>query len=498
MEKTKGKQVFILKNGQTVAKDTVDAIFYFVLPLLLVGALIATGVWGSAQKRRADELKQTNEHIYTQAFTELAGSVKDMNTALSKLLASNSNANLALTFDEIWKECGTITGLMGRIPQSHAENYELTRFLAKTGDYARRLSSSLMGGGSIEDRDREQLKSLLEAGERVYSRLSDRLSSGTIPLSALNSDGFFEFADTQEGGAEAEAYPTIDYDGPFSDSTENLEPKGLKGEEMGEEDARAAAVRYAGKGAAVVDANGKTGGKLPYYSFTLALENGNSAELAVTCVGGKLLYLREDTESGSGEEGADGMPKPDAKTLETLERVGKKYLKSNGFGDCEPTYARYFDGSVQISFVPLADIRSAEESAVSSENTTADELPRKSIKPNVLKVKLYPDTIVVSILASETRVVGVDAKNYLFNHTERSLDAGVIGGEEARKGLFASVASGVPSLALIPMEDNTERLCYEFPGSAIGRDYIVYIDAYTGEEVRILRLTEDENGTLIL
>ena len=44
-----------------------------------------------------------------------------------------------------------------------------------------------------------------------------------------------------------------------------------------------------------------------------------------------------------------------------------------------------------------------------------------------------------------------------------------------------------------------ERLCWEFKcEDGEGKHVIVYADASTGEEVKLLLLLEDENGTLVL
>lgn len=489
---TKNKQKQAPFGAAKRGRATVDALFYFVIPLMLVAALIVLGFWGNAQKARAEGLRRNNEDIYTQAYTELTDSVNSMNNALAKLLVSNSNANLALTFDELWKECGTITALMGRIPQSHAKNCELTRFLAQTGDYARQLSASLMGGQNIDGTDREQLSRLLEAGERVHSELSECLTRGDIPLAAIDGEAYFEF-DEQEAAETGEKYPTLVYEGPFSNSTEQREPSGLSGEDIDEEAAKTAALSFIDGGALIETSHGLSEGKLPYYGFTLLLENGRNADIAITKRGGMLLYLNEN----SSLDGEARNEKPDAKTLETMENIGREYLKNHNFGEFEPTYVKFYDDSVLIDFVAVMNVKCVETEKSVFEPSEADTAARpKPKRAGAYKVKLYPDLVKIRISRDDMRVVGVDARNLLFNRRQRDLDTGLISEERAAAGLFKDAGASRGGLALIPMDDNTERLCYEFLCSLSGRDYIVYIDAYTGEEVRVLRLIDDENGTL--
>lgn len=52
------------------------------------------------------------------------------------------------------------------------------------------------------------------------------------------------------------------------------------------------------------------------------------------------------------------------------------------------------------------------------------------------------------------------------------------------------------NLAIIPTEWKTEVLCWEFKGKVDDTDFLVYINAKTGEEQDILVITNTPNGTL--
>ena len=71
----------------------------------------------------------------------------------------------------------------------------------------------------------------------------------------------------------------------------------------------------------------------------------------------------------------------------------------------------------------------------------------------------------------------------------------------------AQAAAAVPDslqilssqLALVPSDGQYETLCHEFKCAAEdGRHYIIYVDALTGAQHKILILLEDESGTLTL
>ncbi len=112
-------------------------------------------------------------------------------------------------------------------------------------------------------------------------------------------------------------------------------------------------------------------------------------------------------------------------------------------------------------------------------------------------VVLYPDLVKVQMSMETGMPVGLEAANYLANHVERRLDAPALSVEEARARLNPALDVGHGRLCVIPL-DGGEALCYEFAASLDGADYLVYIDAATGEERNIYRLVKDADGTLVI
>ena len=53
-------------------------------------------------------------------------------------------------------------------------------------------------------------------------------------------------------------------------------------------------------------------------------------------------------------------------------------------------------------------------------------------------------------------------------------------------------------MALIPLTQQTEVLCYEFKATRDGTFYIVYINALTGEEEQIFEVINSEEGDLVV
>ena len=87
----------------------------------------------------------------------------------------------------------------------------------------------------------------------------------------------------------------------------------------------------------------------------------------------------------------------------------------------------------------------------------------------------------------------MDATRYLFNYeADRNLTAGISEGE-ALASLGGALKPYDANLALVPV-DGEEILVYEF-ACAYGEDeYIVYIDANSGEEVEVFCIRNSAMG----
>lgn len=210
----------------------------YLIPAILAAAVIIAAVWGNRQKTLAENYRRTAENMYRAAYHELTESVYNLNIMLSKLLISEAPATLCITLDDIRHESGICVGLMAQIPQSHIDNAELNAFLVRISDYSEGLAGRVLRGTPLSNDDREQLAALFEASGNIYEELQTKLSSGDIPVAAIAAEDFFESenSNAEHGGNASNAgqdeadsrYPTLIYDGPFSESTENASRRGFR------------------------------------------------------------------------------------------------------------------------------------------------------------------------------------------------------------------------------------------------------------------------------
>ena len=254
-------------------------------------------------------------------------------------------------------------------------------------------------------------------------------------------------------------FPTLIYDGPFSESSEKLQPMGVSGAEVDQGTAEQRAERITGLDMTFA---GENQGQIPAYDFSFSDDSGNWAEASITKQGGMLLYYMS-AASGNAEG------KPD-------EEMGRKYrdtaqakLKELGYENMQSTYAQYYGGVAVINFAAAQD-----------------------------GVILYSDLIKVWVDRENNRVCGIDARNYLFSHRPRELSQPAVSREEAQSMLSANLAVQSHAMALIPVTPETEVLCHEFK-CTLGEDsYILYVNAKNGQEEQIFKIIDSEDGQLVI
>lgn len=459
------------KTKNEFGSKLTKTLFCYIIPIVLVSAIMIIGIWAGSQRARAEEYKRAAEGMYYQAYTDLVDSIYEINIALSKLTVLQSPSSIAYTLDDIWRSSAICTGLIGQIPQSHVDSLDMNQFILRLGDYARTLSLTCMKGESLSDDDKKQLNELLTAGEKLHEELQYRLSEGIIPDEGLKGESFYSSSiavdsdgnEIDEFSDEADSkYPTLIYDGPFSESTEQLEPKGLSGENIDESAALMKAYEYLGSEVLELAFESKSEGRIPAFDFHGQMADGRRVDISVSEQGGALVWFRMGVTGN-----IEGLPNENEE--EELIAKCREWLSSHGYGEMEPTYAQYYSGAALINFA-------AKEG----------------------DVIIYNDLIKLDIDRETQTVCGIDARNYLFCHTDRDIATDILPLEEVKSNISDDFKLNETHLALIPATAQTEVLCYEFKGVMGESEFAIYLDARTGEEVKVFRIIGDEHGRLAI
>ncbi len=450
-------------------KYTVFTISFLVLTSLCLG------VYASASHARAERFRLAMTNNYQHAFDELVTAVGEMDSALQKSVYATTPELSAAVCTEIFGKAMTAQMSLGVLPFSTYELEQTAGFISRVGDYAFALSRAAAAGESLSGEQRENLKSLADTASVLsgnMKNLQTDMLDGVLTMDELyKTESTLDSAEAEQlpetiGGSmrlieqEFPELPSLIYDGPFSNHLSESEPKMLsEAEEIDENAGREIAAGFLRIGHTRVYPAGATEGELPCLIYGVERDNGDTISVAVTKRGGKVLSMLSSHSPGE----------PSMEIEEGLRKAAD-FLQSRGYKDMEPTYHMLQGGVLTVNFAYSAN-----------------------------GVTCYPDLIKVSVAMDSGEVCGFEALGYISSHTERSLPEAEVSADEAAAALPGALGVLESSLALIPTAWGEEKLCHEFVcENGDEQKFIVYVNALTGEQEKILILLEDENGTLTL
>lgn len=410
--------------------------------LLLLAALAAACTAAVVYANRAEAGQAQLREIYTGAVLSALRQTEDMQLSLSKALLSADTGESARYLSEVAGGAQEISRSLSLLPLDIRDIQRAVKFANQSADYA----LALIAQGTLTDEDAKQLESLIAACAQYTEALYAAREQLTRPAP--------ERADSEEKTYDSGvSYPTLIYDGPFSDARSADTPKGLGSREVTREEAESIAREFIGAERVTEVLQGAdTGGAVPCYGVTLKLKDV-TLEAAVTRQGGKVLFLFPDSGSFPAE-----------KSVEECRENALLFLSRRGYENMTDTYFQVYEGVAVISFAAAQ----------------GDTL-------------LYPDLIKVQVRMDTGEVVGLEARNYLMNHTTRGLMKPRLSEEEARDAVSDKMKVRSGRLCLIPTEQG-EKLCYEFKGQYNGASYLTYIDAEDGTQRELFKVVETGSG----
>ncbi len=428
----------------------------------LVALFVVLGGLSIQSFLEADKYHRRLNAGYSHAFSELSTAIEEMNTALQKARYATSPALFSSLCTQIYGKSMSARLALSEIPYASVELEQTASFVATAGDYALAMSRSAVSNSSLSEVEREGLESLASASSSLsgsMKNLQADLDNGSLDaedseaVAARLSDGEITGGRFETMEEDFPEVPTLIYDGPFSEHLIDRKPIALEGmEEVTREEAQAAGESFLSlsEGALTLSSDGE--GKIPAYSFS-----GGGYYIQVTKQGGQVLsVLRDSLPEGSGCSFDEGVA------------AARAFLDSRGLPGMAESYYINQNGVLTVNFA-------AKEG----------------------DVICYPDLVKVSVSLSDCSLAGFEAAGYYTNHRSRGLAQHAISAEESRKQVPSDLEVISHQLALIPTAGEYEVLCHEFKcQESDGSHIIIYVNAETGQQEKILILLEDENGTL--
>lgn len=470
-------------GGEGVSSIAMKTVIGFLLVLTVILA-----IWASYNHVQINRYRLTLQNTYLRAADLASENLSNLSSDLVKGMYAGTSPQLSMISSKMWQESSAAKSALSTLPVTDAVMENTNRFLSQAGDYAMYLSRKFASGQELTDEERQQFASLREYADRLSEQvdaIATALQNGNVSieqLALLNHQGSTanqqndtssqqdnaNAADSSTMDAPATAgssvlkqvedgftgYPTLIYDGPFSDHILEKTPLMTKDKpEITEEQARTTAKKACPRELPEVR---EENSKLPCYVF----HDGVSNSVAITKNGGYLCYFVTE--------------KPDAiaENLSYEDAISKaqQYLASIGYQSMKDTYYEIDNGVVTINFAYY--------------DASAQTI-------------CYTDLIKVAVSMQDGSILGLDARGYLVNHQQRSLDAPAITMEQAQESVSKALTIDSSRLALIPTSGQNEVSAYEFLcTSSTGDRVLSYINTQTGAEEQLLILLETPNGTL--
>lgn len=447
-----------------------------IIPAILVIALVATGVWGYNQYKMKNNYEIALNNHYQMLFYDLKDHVENVQVNLSKALLSGSKEQNVLLLSQIMQQAYMAEEKLGQMPVKHSDIAQTQKFLTQVSDYSFSLVEDILEGQSLNQKRSKSMIDLQQYTSYLSKELSElhgKLAKGQFSIGTVKRKKKNKLENTSDNMLDARLvkleekmtnYPELIYDGPFSDQVMNVNPKGLGNKKVDEKQARKIAADFIGidkveKLTMFEQGKNINKAKIPSYTFSIAPENKEKERgmyIGVSMKGGKVVWM----------ENPRNVPAIKL-NMESARKKAKEFLNEKGYNNMEANYSLRYDGVAVFNF---------------------------AYKDN--GVTIYPDLIKVKVALDNGEILGIDAAQYLKSHHNRDIPEPKLTESEAREKVRVDFEVDSVRLAIIPETGIKEVLCYEFKGKYQGSDFIVYINALTGKETKILKIIKNENGTL--
>ncbi|MGN0451280.1 MAG: PepSY1/2 domain-containing protein [Acutalibacteraceae bacterium] len=426
-----------------------------------IAAVLVAAVFAVRARQDLKRYRLEIQNNYSRSLDVLNSSVNNISLILEKAEYVTTAKQLIRMSAQLLTEAESAKSALAELPAG--DNLDvINRFLSQVGNYAMAVSKSLVSGEEPSGDYAQNIAVLKNTAQKI---------SEAVGNSSIAYDNPSAWADDLDNKLEEQVdknslnaaldnledslsdYPTLVYDGPYSDHILEKEPLMLKNAAaITEEEALKKAAETAECEVDKLSSDGTVEGKIPTYRFS-----GENVSVTISRAGGYAVYMRKSREIGDYV----------LQHAQAVEKA-KRYLERIGMGGFTETYFFTDEGVCVINFAYLDG-----------------------------KTICYTDLVKVGVAMDTGEIMLYEASGYLTNHTDRAFETAAVSAEEAAKTVSEHLKIRETALALIPTKGGEEKRCYEFVClTEDGREILVYINAVTKEEEDILILLKSDGGTL--
>lgn len=431
------------KNNFGVKHMKKRKIFTVVAVALIIAALCGSTYYGLSQ---AEKYRRDLQYGYRRSLTDLNDHVGNIETTLNKAVYANTATEQNGLAAKLMRESSMAKTSLSALPVGDNSLNNVSKFITQVGDFAMSLARRISAGDKITKEEYKTMQSLESYSQKLVTDMQN------VNVDFSNTTAFHdEMKDTAKDFSD---FPSLIYDGPFSDNVMSQKPKLTEGkEQILQGNAQNIAAAFLNTTQDKLAHTQDTAGNLPTYNFTA---NNGEVSLSVTKAGG---FVSDMTNSRAVA---------DMKLDYTAaSKKARDFLNSRGLRNMKESYYMITDNICLINYAYVQD-----------------------------GIICYPDLVKVGIALDNGEVVRFQSTGYIMNHRNRSL-APKLTAQQAQKSVSPNLSVKQSRLALIPTAGNNEKLTYEFLCSGAQSDRVlVYINADTGYEENILIIQQSDQGIL--
>jgi germination protein YpeB len=435
-------------------------------------AVVILGIWTYSANAEKIGYKNLLTGAYEDSYMTLEDALTNMDNSLSKALVATDDSYLRATLLDVWRYSIQGAQAVTNLPVSHVAVQQTSEILNQAGDYCYYAAQKIDGKNNLSD---EEISNLNKIKDSVYTirknveALSEKIRSGDVSIFRTDNNKSFYYDGESDYATDTAflaidktsmEYPKLIYDGPFSEGLKENGPKADLGAEVDESKAKEAAEKFLGNNVQL-NKTQDDNGIIPCYVFETSSSNNGETyyRVKVSKAGGHVLQIISNRTVNS-------------QTLDiaAAQEKAKQFLEANGFSGMSENYYETYSNKTVFNFVAQKD-----------------------------SVIIYPDMVKVQVALDNGEIVGFEASTYYMCHYDRTISRAKISMQQAQKSISANLTVISQKLAIIPLDNGSEVMCYEFKGKTKDNEiYIVYINADTGAQQEILKVIEANNSILTL
>lgn len=450
------------------------------------------------------------ENLYQRSFYDLVDNVNNMEADVSKLMVSNDSTSQQKILSSIKQKSSDAESDLSLLPVNDNLLEKTSKFMNQLNGYCTSLIS--YKDGKLESGDYESLNKVYNSIATIKKELNtvmEKIMHGyRISENATTGENLNNFSNALSSlSNESVEYPALIYDGPFSDATIQKQIRGLGENLISENDAENIITKLFQNKITNLNYLGETKSRFETYDFGVNTDDGRNYFIQITKRGGFLLTM----SSNIIDDEEFVMQNTDDDLSQTEELSAEKIYSESGVVDSAEKDKEKEEG-VKIDQPETQSKESKNAQTVAESfakklgledmkcvwSASSQDVCYVNLAPVVDDIIMYPDLIKVKIDLNKDIIVGWEATSYAYNHTERDDLIATLTESDAKKLVSSNLKVDEVRLCVIPLDYIGETLAYEFAGTHNNFNYYLYIDAYTGSQVRVLRVIQTDQGELVL